>query len=256
VWTKKSSYVLAVPIPGKGCSLHDCLKEFVKYEIVEGVECSRCAAVPGRHPKQPAKKRLMIGRLPGVLCLRLQRNLYDPRAGYMYKDQTMVSIPAVLDATDACFFSVLAKEEHNPSSGSSTVENSPWKTDLAAGLDVSASSVFLALSGALPLSVMSASKDNPQQSPQKTPLKSRPLARITPNHFEEKNTQYRLVAVIEHIGSAFGGHYVAYRFVEHDNRTFWVRCSDDTIIQVPERSVLESVQAFLCLYERRASQVN
>ena len=72
---------------------------------------------------------------------------------------------------------------------------------------------------------------------------------------QEKGTCYRLVAVLEHLGNAYGGHFVAYRLVEFHNEKgystrIWYRCSDDVIQEVKEAYVLKMAQSYMCFYEK------
>ena len=55
---------------------------------------------------------------------------------------------------------------------------------------------------------------------------------------------YKLVAIIEHFGSAFGGHYVAYKKLFPDvdekpgHKNLWVLCDDSEIQILDQNEVL------------------
>jgi ubiquitin C-terminal hydrolase len=65
------------------------------------------------------------------------------------------------------------------------------------------------------------------------------------------DAKYRLTGVIEHFGSAHGGHYVGYRplFPEQENCTKWVVCDDSRITIIDKESVLKR-KAYMLMYSR------
>lgn len=71
----------------------------------------------------------------------------------------------------------------------------------------------------------------------------------TPQHLlrlpQPSPVTYRLKSVIEHCGSAFGGHYQCYR---RDSNGDWLFCSDDVVKKVDWRRVQNS-QAYMLFYE-------
>jgi ubiquitin C-terminal hydrolase len=76
--------------------------------------------------------------------------------------------------------------------------------------------------------------------------------------FKDKSINYSLVAVICHLGDAYGGHYIVFkRLLERENGQFrlskdWVRISDAQWDRVSEAQVLNQ-KAFLLFYERTPS---
>mmetsp|Transcript_12255 Transcript_12255/g.23260 ORF Transcript_12255/g.23260 Transcript_12255/m.23260 type:complete len:386 (-) Transcript_12255:2494-3651(-) len=60
------------------------------------------------------------------------------------------------------------------------------------------------------------------------------------------NQEYKLCAVVEHIGSALEGHYVTYKEVKDQ----WYICSDEYVKEVPKASVMER-PAYMLFYELR-----
>jgi ubiquitin C-terminal hydrolase len=65
------------------------------------------------------------------------------------------------------------------------------------------------------------------------------------------DARYRLSAVIEHFGSALGGHYVAYKklFPSEDGPGSWVVADDNDISIIREKEVLNRC-AYMLFYEK------
>ena len=63
---------------------------------------------------------------------------------------------------------------------------------------------------------------------------------------EQKCPSYKLCAIVEHLGSLGGGHYVTYRRVNGDA---WLCCSDTSITAVPLARVLRA-NAYILLYTK------
>eukprot|EP00173_Palmaria_palmata_P005152 Plantae.Rhodophyta-Palmaria_palmata.ctg852.p1 GENE.Plantae.Rhodophyta-Palmaria_palmata.ctg852~~Plantae.Rhodophyta-Palmaria_palmata.ctg852.p1 ORF type:complete len:501 (-),score=109.60 Plantae.Rhodophyta-Palmaria_palmata.ctg852:166-1527(-) len=72
----------------------------------------------------------------------------------------------------------------------------------------------------------------------------------------KRSCKYRLVGVVEHLGSMSGGHYVAYSrrpILDVDGvekGSNWFYCSDSRVVKSTEKDVLRS-EAFMLFYERR-----
>lgn len=86
-----------------------------------------------------------------------------------------------------------------------------------------------------------------------------PLAATTEKDLVKKwkrSCKYRLVGVVEHLGSLSGGHYVAYSrrpILDVDGvekGSNWFYCSDSRVVKSTEKDVLRS-EAFMLFYERR-----
>lgn len=60
------------------CSLDDCLREFTKEEILDGVECSKCGE------KRESIKRLQVFRFPKVLAVHLKVLLFTEWCDYFH----------------------------------------------------------------------------------------------------------------------------------------------------------------------------
>jgi uncharacterized UBP type Zn finger protein len=70
------------------------------------------------------------------------------------------------------------------------------------------------------------------------------------------DAKYKLSGVIEHFGSAHGGHYVAYRpLFTHDldkdklKKETWLLCDDSKISYVEKDEVLKR-RAYMLIYEK------
>ena len=61
--------------------------------------------------------------------------------------------------------------------------------------------------------------------------------------------EYYLVALISHIGSIEGGHYVAY--IKHNDK--WYKCDDSFICEVEEEDV-KNAQAYMLYYAKCEEQ--
>jgi ubiquitin C-terminal hydrolase len=60
--------------------------------------------------------------------------------------------------------------------------------------------------------------------------------------------QYELRAVVEHLGNAEAGHYMAYCLVQQQPHHVWEMCSDERHHVVPEQTVMNT-QATMLFYE-------
>jgi ubiquitin C-terminal hydrolase len=212
--------VLNMPIAHS--TLPGCFHEFCKSETIDQVECPKCALALGSSGvRQPARKRLMFSRFPKVLCIRLQRNRYDVSRGFSYKDDTRLELAEELDLSDFTFFNVLAME------------------------DCMVNETLSMLNGKVPNTM-----DPP--SYMQSPFKRSPVARraklggttsaIRGGEHDDHH-QFHLVALIEHVGGASGGHFVTYRKFMGE----WIRCSDESVSQVSVDQV-GSACAFLYVY--------
>lgn len=71
------------------CKLEDCLRSFVKPEVVEGYMCEKCKTTSN------ATKRLYLHTLPRVLCVVLKRFCWTTSS--RAKIDTQIQFPFVLD---------------------------------------------------------------------------------------------------------------------------------------------------------------
>jgi ubiquitin C-terminal hydrolase len=188
------------------------------------VECPKCATVLGRKSRQAARKRLMFGRLPRVLVVRLQRNAFDPARGLPYKNTAHVHCPPGLDLSDFYFFNVLAVED-------SVVHET-----------------FQMLNGHVPNTMDPPSflQTPAKRSPGATASSFKRMHAISPiSPLTNPSQSYHLVAVVEHTGSAFGGHFITYRRLSGDA---WVKCNDEAV-SVVSSDVVAQAAVYLSVYE-------
>ena len=181
-----------------------------------------------------ANKRLLLTRLPPVLCLHVKRLYFDPVTNQNTKSPQHIDFPEYLDVTSLCAQNVLV-------SGSGQKDNAPMK------------------SGSSSCSI---SNDNElQKSFNMNGAISREMDSM---NGEDQNhiPYYRLMSVIEHRGNAFSGHYLTYRrvtdkcYANDDNRfpnnirrnENWVVVSDDKVAYI-EWSVVKNCQAYMLMYE-------
>jgi len=69
----------------------------------------------------------------------------------------------------------------------------------------------------------------------------------------EIQAQYNLSSVVEHVGSAMGGHYLSYKR-KGPSSSQWLRCSDTDVREVDVGAVL-GAQAFLLFYKKYITQL-
>lgn len=94
--TPSRFYELDLNIKGH-IKLKECLKEFLKEEILEGDNkyfCSSCCA------KQNAMRRIVLKTLPPVLNLQLLRFVFDRQTGTKKKLNSVIEFPDLLDMND------------------------------------------------------------------------------------------------------------------------------------------------------------
>jgi hypothetical protein len=186
-----------------------------------------------RPVRTDAVKLSAISRLPQLLCIYLNRRVYDPSSGKMCKRMEHVSFPLVLNMQPYCRAdgtSIVRKDGGLSSSGSG------GKIDSAgASAKGSAGTLFPGLTRGAQAGGL--------------------LAGLVPGITGiPMFGQYALRAVVEHMGSAETGHYVAYCQVQDaaqdgTQKREWEYCSDERHHRVTETRVLQT-QATMLFYER------
>jgi Ubiquitin carboxyl-terminal hydrolase len=163
--------------------------------------------------KHDSFKRLMLTRLPTVLCLHVQRRYYNPVANQMCKTLQHVIFPEFLDATPYCSSGQLFTQ----------VEDDTWTSSASLTHKVNGS---------------------PARFCERTQS-----AVDSPKRESTHPAGYRLMSVIEHRGGANSGHYVCYR--RRDKRaddTDWLYISDQDVRPVSWEQV-RGCQAYMLFYE-------
>ena len=84
-------YELELNLNPKGATLDDSLRDYVKQERLEGVECAHCAS------RQDATRQMALLRLPPCLTLQLLRFVYDLSTGTKKKVSVAVKFPEKID---------------------------------------------------------------------------------------------------------------------------------------------------------------
>lgn len=68
------------------------------------------------------------------------------------------------------------------------------------------------------------------------------------NIFDNEDKRvYQLLSIIQHLGSSFEGHYITYRRIEDDK---WAKISDASVSYCTWKSLQESAQVYILLYEQ------
>lgn len=94
------SLSLTLPRSPEGqCTLHSCLLDFVKSEVVTEVECPQCSKKAGHKIKRTFLKKLQLGRPPDLLCIHFNRTLWLSD-GSLYKNDILVSFSVDFDASE------------------------------------------------------------------------------------------------------------------------------------------------------------
>ena len=89
--TRYPFYELELNLDPKGGTLEESLREYIKAEVLSGVECSHCSA------KHDATRQMALLTLPPVLTLQLLRFVYDLATGTKKKVNAAVRFPARID---------------------------------------------------------------------------------------------------------------------------------------------------------------
>ncbi|KAG7987325.1 hypothetical protein I3843_03G127700 [Carya illinoinensis] len=216
-----------------GCTLEDCLKQFIIAEHIENYHCSHCWHVAGI-------KYLSSIEANEILCIHLKRvsiNMF----GEPVKLQGHISFPLILDLYPFMTSGVgirswgenfQRKQVKLQSECTSNVQAVGGEINLAQTDGCSEST----------LTIMHRQSDD----------------RVT---VASETHLYRLVSVVEHFGRAGSGHYTVYRSVSSDLHKFvpddqsepasarWFCISDSDVQCVSEEEVL-AAEASLLFYEK------
>lgn len=245
-WKNERALCLSLPLrkidPFTGhpvgllASVQACLKEFLDGELLpRDYKCDKC----GR--KGTSIRRAQLTRLPRVLCLHLNRKVYDA-FGRALKLSHHVHFDATLDLTDF----------------------------VAAGRFCAKASPVVGSAAARPAVAVTAARAGAGEHPASASAKSRRAAALQSSReaaaandaraLDAQHHKYCLSSVVVHHGGhPEAGHYTAYRRVpvaedaanagsDHTDPR-WLHVSDTSVHEVPRLDTAR-VQAFMLFYER------
>lgn len=242
-----------------GYKLVDLLKEWMKPEIIDEVNCNRCGLAQTREfllesietstneklvsdfskrvneidqelakdhisdevferlstkrmiRKTRKTKQILLSRPPPLLCIHINRSVFDPRTYMIVKNSKAVAFPSKLDLNpyvaepkDINMDARLAFRKQDEGNKSQTQE-----------------------------------EDEDMDDGEFTPAE--PTIAVPGN----PDLVYNLKAVVSHYGTHNYGHYICYRRL----RGSWWRISDESVYVVTEREVLSSQGTFMLFYE-------
>ncbi|KAJ4822209.1 hypothetical protein Tsubulata_013574 [Turnera subulata] len=224
-----------------GCTLEDCLKQFIVSEKVDNYNCSNC------------------WHSAAILCIHLQRVSIN-HFGELVKLQGHIKFPLILDLlpfmledlhdqkSPPNYFEVQSDPRMLNLYGKSRYSKLLATDNLVCSKDVEVGTV-------VEESRMPQIEDT-MGSENNGECTAAPCALVP-----SQPPQYRLVSVVEHFGRAGGGHYTVYRSVRSalqeqqcdanfkQSPTRWFCISDSDVASVSEQDVL-AAEASLLFYER------
>jgi ubiquitin C-terminal hydrolase len=84
--------LVPVPIPEKALTLYDCIDEFIRAEVVDGISCEHCCKKPDQRVN--AMKQMSFWTLPQVFVVQLKR--FDH---HLRKLDKFIQAPLMLNMT-------------------------------------------------------------------------------------------------------------------------------------------------------------
>ncbi|CAX43079.1 ubiquitin carboxyl-terminal hydrolase, putative [Candida dubliniensis CD36] len=204
--------------------------------------------------KSRKSKQIMLDRPPPLLCIHINRSVFDPRTYMIVKNPSNVSFPSKLnlspfivepkDINMDARLPFRKQDEHvlsEKSNGNESIEKSDEEL-------VSPSSTSPKSSDSSDSSTSSTGFDKSKYESETittatvaTDLTSNPQNELILN----SKLLYNLKAVISHYGTHNYGHYICYRKF----RGTWWRISDESVYVVTEEEVLSGQGTFMLFYE-------
>lgn len=163
-------------------------------------------------------KQILLSRPPPLLCIHINRSVFDPNTYMIVKNSKNVRFPSELDL--------------NP------YVAEPNDINMDARLAFRKQDEIYMKSGD------HSSEETPSASSDED-MEEVVLEAISPTITENENLKYNLKAVVSHYGTHNYGHYICYRRL----RGSWWRISDESVYVVTESEVLNSQGTFMLFYE-------
>ncbi|CAK8578901.1 unnamed protein product [Lathyrus sativus] len=235
-----------------GCTLVDCLKQFILAEHIENYHCSHCwhntaieylslmegdkveleklrscsdqefcdcrktydlENLPWSNRFSHALKQLNIARCPRILCIQLKRAHMDG-VGESFKLQGHISFPLILDVSFMTTRLGVNIQEDVQSPPLNMQYNK--KNSLPNHSNLQSETRMIESSGRHELDELPCSGSS-ESIRSNTQLQSIDTVNISCNSISQNTCVYQLVSVVEHFGETGGGHYIVYRCVRSES---------------------------------------
>ncbi|RUS78716.1 hypothetical protein EGW08_013537 [Elysia chlorotica] len=247
------SLSLSIPTAYWGpLSVGGLLQQFIRPEVVQGVECTGCAKLAGKQTvKSNFRKKVSLGKLPQVLCVHLPRTQWLDN-GAVVKRFDHVSFPEML-SMDPYVYS------HTGGAGDSN------RTRLMGGSDMALPTIRWVLPADPPRAqsgtgLFLTARGSPQIPRELSDINHNAPPEV-PAKLGQAEFSYRLASVVCHLGDVSLGHFVTYRRGVHDGGAGlggaaslsprWWFASDSAVRRVSSHQVF-SAEAYMLFYERVA----
>ncbi|KAF4517136.1 hypothetical protein B566_EDAN006435 [Ephemera danica] len=224
---------LSLTLPEQGiATLQQLLSSFTAPEQVQEVLCEHCTTEAGHPVKTTFVKQLSIGRLPKCLCVHIQRTFWLNN-GQSYKRHDFVSFPEVLtmDQFTYCYKERLRRAFLQQLKPKNKIVKNEVKENTSDECATSEPSEDIS---------------NPQNSKTATKEPHTDIKyRLVPKH------QYKLQAVVVHLGEENSGHFITYRRPPppYASTGKWIYVSDEQCYATNLADVL-CVCAYMLFYEK------
>lgn len=198
-------------------------KDHISDEVFERLTIKRMTR------KTRKTKQILLSRPPPLLCIHINRSVFDPNTYAIVKNSKNVSFPGKLDL--------------NP------YVAEPNDINMDARLPFRKQDEGLDEDMEMDDDLNSDESNDISEKPTEieTPIeaeKGKPIAASVP-HPQNEKLMYNLKAAISHYGTHNYGHYICYR----KHRGTWWRISDESVYVVTANEVLRSQGTFMLFYE-------
>lgn len=190
-------------------------KDHISDEVFERLTTKRMIR------KTRKTKQILLSRPPPLLCIHINRSVFDPNTYMIVKNSKNVSFPGKLDLNPY----VAEPKDINMDARLAFRKQDEQPAEVAPDRD----------------------GDEKESASDSSDLEEEPKEEIVPVVTDSQNSQliYNLKAVISHYGTHNYGHYICYRRL----RGSWWRISDESVYVVTENEVLKSQGTFMLFYE-------
>ncbi|RLV95942.1 Ubiquitin carboxyl-terminal hydrolase 1 [Spathaspora sp. JA1] len=182
--------------------------------------------------KSKKSKQIYLSRPPPLLCIHINRSVFDPRTYSIVKNPSNVTFPIKLNMSD---YTVEPKDINMDARLPFRKQDQQHHLHHQPPPAVDATSA--------PSSSPSASSSDEEVIPSDSTIAT--SAEIESHTPLDPKLLYNLKSVISHYGTHNYGHYICYRKL----RGSWWRISDESVYVVSEEEVLNGQGTFLLFYE-------
>ncbi|KAG7664094.1 UBP1 [[Candida] subhashii] len=222
----------------------ELLKPHIEDEIFEKLTIKK-------HIKKSKKsKQIFLGRPSPLLCIHINRSVFDPRTYMVMKNTSNVTYPATLDLGpyvaepgDINMDARLPFRKQDERFHHHHHHHQQQQPDTADGASSPQSQTGLSASPSD--SSLSSLETNPKSNSTTMTVPDSHSAPPAAEQSLDPRLQYNLKAVISHYGTHNYGHYICYRKL----RGSWWRISDESVYVVTEEEALNGQGTFMLFYE-------